>query len=208
MKKIVFVLIAFLFVFMISVSSTKGQKKVDLGEAEFSYAGIYVRANVGLGAGMAEWIEQGTSKGGGISVSGRLGYRFSKGIGLHAVVSSGIYTNITSEDWDPFEKLNFVNIGGGPTFFIGKGYSYIILEVVYTKLSIDDGYGFNWETSGGVGGTLATGYDFNIAKNFGLGLCIFGHVGSMKDDLDGWTTDPYSVINLFYGVEVSLRFGK
>jgi len=202
MKKNLLLYSGLFAILCIMPEATMAQRKVDLGEAEFSYAGFFVRANVGFGAGSAEWIDLGKNEGAGISLAGRAGYRFTKGIGLHGVVSSGIYTNSTSNDWDPVEKLNFTNIGGGPTFYFGKGYSYLILEVVYTKISIDDGFDA-WTTSGGVGGTLATGYDFNVAKNFGIGLCAFVHVGSMKD-----FDDYYDVINLFYGVEISFRVGK
>ena len=204
MKKSVFPLaILFLVIFVLPLDAT-AQRKVDLGEAEFSYAGLYVRGNVGFGAGTNEWIDYGKNNSVGVTLGGRLGYRFTKGLGLHGVVSTAICSKNTSSDWDPVEKFSFMNFGGGPSFYFGKGYSYLFLEVVYTQISINDG-AYSWKTNGGIGGTIQTGYDFNVAKNLGLGISVFAHIGSMVDEELG---EPIDVINLFYGVEVSIRYGR
>ena len=202
MKKSVFPFVVLLSVVFALPPDLTAQRKVEIGEAEFSYAGLYVRGNIGYGAGNSEWIDLGKNNSSGITLAGRLGYRFTKGIGLHGVVSSAICTNNSSPDWDPLEKFSFTNFGGGPSFYFGKGYSYLFLEVVYTQISIDDGSS-SWKTDGGIGGTILTGYDFNVAKNIGLGFSVFAHLGSMKD-----FDEFYDVINLFYGVEVSIRYGK
>ncbi len=204
MKKPLICFAALILLFSFTNSPVRAQKKVDLGGTTIEQSGMYFRLNLGFGSGSSTYGDVFKLSGGGLTFGGRIGYRASGKIGIHGLLSGMSFTRITSDNiYYSADGLAFTSLGGGLSIYFGKGYSYFMPEIVYTMTGLTNG-GNVGTTQGGFGFNLLGGYDFNIARKMGLGMNGIFHYGSMKDQGD----NPPTVKNIYYGIEITLRFGK
>ena len=194
-----------LYLFFLSIVATPifAQQKVEMPKDEMEQKGFYIRAGAGIASGTASFSNLFDYSASGILITLRAGQRFSKRVGIHAAVSGLMGLTKNSNLSYKVDQFTLAGIGGGATFYYGKGYTYIIPEIMLNEISATIN-GSDGNSSLGVGFNLYGGHDINLGKDFGLGLMVFIHYSSLTYEF----ANPADVENVFYGFEVSLRFGK
>jgi hypothetical protein len=205
MKKKLFFTSLLFFVFIISGIQTLGQQTVDLPEEQLQQKGYYVRAGVAPAFGNSDFEDFEYSSY-GFFFNFRAGYRFSNKIGAHAIFSWMLAEGKTDDSFTTVDKFNLTGVGGGFTFYFGKGYSYLIPEIMLSNINTTI-YDVEWDSNPGLGINLYGGHDINFGKDMGLGLMGFVYYSTVDLVLSG-PDELLGVTNVYYGVEISLRFGK
>ncbi len=99
--------------------------------------------------------------------------------------------------------------GGGLAFYFGKGNNYFSPAILYSRT----GYSFRtpgdiyMPTKGGLGLDLVVGSDKNLWGKMAFGIAFVLHISSMTDQKSVQFGEP-KVFCVFYGFEMSLKFGK
>lgn len=204
-KKLIFTGLLF-FVFIISGIQTLGQQTVDLPKDVLEQKGYYIRAGLAPAFGYSDFEDSFEFSAYGFFFNFRAGYRLSKKIGAHAIFSWMLAEGKTDDSFTTVDKFNMTGIGGGFTLYFGKGYSYFIPEIMLSNINttIND---VEWDSNPGLGINLYGGHDINFGKDLGLGLMVFLHYSTVDLELSG-PDDLLGVTNIYYGMEISLRFGK
>ncbi|MEA1897530.1 MAG: hypothetical protein U9N53_07685 [Bacteroidota bacterium] len=193
------------FVFLALGIQTIAQQTVELSEEQFHQKGYYVRIGAAPTFGYSDFEDSFEYSEYGFFFNLRGGYRFSSKIGAHAIFSWMLAEGKTDNTAYDVDKFNMIGVGGGFTFYFGKGYSYIIPEIMANEISttIND---VDWTSTLGLGINLYAGHDINLGKGLGLGIMGFVHYSTVDLELSG--NDLLGVTNFYYGAEISLRFGK
>jgi len=194
------------FVFLTFGMQSIGQQTVELSEEQIHQKGFYVRAGVAPAFGYSDFVDFFEYSAYGFFFNVRPGYRFSKKLGMHAIISGMIAEGKDDNTNYNIDKFNLSGIGGGFTLYFGKGYSYIIPEILASQISttINDVKG---NSTIGVGVNLYGGHDISLGKDLGLGLMLFFHYSNVELEMLS-PSEPPGVENFYYGAEISLRFGK
>ena len=203
-KKSIFTGLLF-FVFLALGMQVMGQQTVELSEEQVQQRGYYIRLGVAPAFGYSEFEDSFEYSEYGVFINFRPGYRFSKNIGMHAIITGMLAEGKTDDTDYSVDKFVLAGVGGGFTLYFGKGYSYIIPEIMANGLTtiIND---VEWSSNLGLGINLYAGHDINLGKNLGLGIMGFLHYSTVDLELSG--DDLLGVTNVYYGAELSLRFGK
>lgn len=203
-KKAIFTGLLFFIILAFGIQAM-GQQTVELSEEQFHQRGYYFRVGVAPTFGYSEFENSFEYSEYGLFFNLRAGYRFSSKIGAHAILTGMLAEGKTDDTDYSVDKFTLAGVGGGFILYFGKGYSYIIPEIMATGISttIND---VEWDSNLGLGVNIYAGHDINFRKDLGLGIMGFLHYSTV--DLELSSGDLLGVVNVYYGAEISLRFGK
>jgi hypothetical protein len=195
-------IILFLFLFS-SFFQALAQQKVDLPDLKQKQKGFYVRLNAGIATGKTNYKDNYDIRGFTIPFVFQLGYQTASAVSIYFNYDILFVLNPESDGAAISDLMTIPQVGGGLSFYFGKGKNYIFADGNLANTRLLEG-GDVYSTDNGFALNVGWGYDHNIVRHMSIGGTIFYHYSSMKDK----DAVQSPVNNNYLGMCLSLRFGK
>lgn len=217
MKRTLLPILISVFLLTSNMSGAFAQQKVRLPqEYEEVKTGFFTRVLVGIGQGNVTFKNADNDRelfeftGYTIPLGVQFGSRITKNLGIYGNLKGYLFPKPEMVNYTTYsisaDEVVISTFGGGLAFYFGKGNSYFSPAVLYSFTSSQTG-SESGMTKGGLGLDLTLGSDKYISEKMAFGFAFVLHISSMTDQKSTQFGEP-KVSNIFYGFEMSLKFGK
>ena len=191
------------------------QQKVDIDPNSRVYEGGFFRGSVGITPGKISYIRNDVTEIPSASLTPlffdfNFGKRINRGLAAYFKITGRVLLKEASN----FSTYSLADMGLGANIYLRNSNYYIAPEIALAILhfeyeSLPENKSFSPLSDPGLSLTLKSGSDWHLFGNTFIGTQVFlTYARTWYMDTDENPAINYTSTNLFYGVSLSLKFGK